>query len=75
MTPDPREQQAKRRFWLLSLVRLGGAMLVLFGIVVTAGRLQPIAPAAGYLLIVLGLVAMSLIPRWLARRWRTPPDA
>lgn len=66
---------ARNRFFILSFLRLGGAFLVLAGIVIASGRYPSLPVLAGYALIVIGLVDMTVVPQWLARRWRTPPDA
>ena len=72
MTKDA-DSQARTRFFAMGLVRLGGAVLVLAGIVITSGRFAEVPVAAGYALVGIGLLDMVLFPRFLARRWRTPP--
>ena len=64
----------KRRFLLVTLVRLVGTTLALLGMVVAFGDLvQPGGNRAlGLVLIAAGLVALSLGPRMLSRRWRQP---
>jgi hypothetical protein len=62
---------AERRLWLMTLVRLGGILLVVLGMWLAGrgeGRPEP---------LVLGLVAMAagalvslLGPKALARRWK-----
>lgn len=71
--PDP----AKGRFVVMQLVRLSGVVLVLFGILLQARRieaLRDVPPAAGYILIVIGLVEVFALPLVLARRWRSPKE-
>ncbi|MFN2098659.1 hypothetical protein [Altererythrobacter sp. MF3-039] len=69
MSNDP----AAGRFLMISLARFGGAMMAIFGIIVTAGNTEfPVW--LGYLLAVLGLATFFLLPRTLARRWRSPPE-
>ena len=67
---------AAKRFAALQLARLSGAVFVLLGVVVLAGKapvwLAGLPPAAGYGLAALGLIEFYALPRFLARRWRTP---
>ena len=78
MTPDRqqarRDAQARNRYFVITLARITGAALALFGMVITAGRIQGVPPAAGYAVLLIGLIDILLVPRMLARRWRTPPQ-
>jgi hypothetical protein len=74
VTGDPTPvDPARGRFFILSLLRVGGALMVLAGMVAASGRFASIPVVAGYALIVVGLVDMAVVPQILARRWRTPP--
>lgn len=75
MTPEQLEARARTRFFILTLLRISGAALMMFGVLVTSGRFTSIPPAAGYILVAVGFLDFLLMPRLLARRWRTPPDA
>ncbi len=67
------EDLAKRRFLTISLVRLMGVVFVFTGIANIAGKLFPaLSPVLGYVLLINGIVDFFLIPRILARKWRTP---
>lgn len=69
--PDP----AKARFALIQLSRLMGVFMVLFGVLLQAGRIEALRAVprwAGYVLIVAGMVDAFLVPLFLARRWRSP---
>jgi hypothetical protein len=71
--PDP----ARGRFIVMQLVRLSGVVLVLFGVLLQAGRieaLRDVPVAAAYVLIVIGLVEVFALPLILARHWRTPKE-
>ena len=67
---------AAGRFALLQLVRLGGAVAVLVGVLVQAGRapawLDGLPVWTGYVLALTGMIAFFALPRILARRWRSP---
>ena len=67
MDHDP----AAPRFAILSLVRLAGALLVALGLVVSAGRL-PVPTVVGWPMALGGVALFLLVPRALARRWRSP---
>jgi len=67
MSADP----ARARFIALSLLRLGGAIAVLAGLVVQQGE-RAVPRELGWVLIGAGLVAVFVLPQVLARRWRSP---
>jgi len=64
---------ARRRFLLLAAVRIAGALLVMFGIVVASGNAA--APTeAGWVMVVAGFLILGVVTRRLARRWRSPDE-
>lgn len=69
MADDP----ARARFMIINLLRVGGLAIFVFGLLVTQGRFG-LPPAAGYVLMALGIADIFLAPLILARRWRTPPS-
>ncbi|MFC3173165.1 hypothetical protein ACFOD9_02750 [Novosphingobium bradum] len=76
MTSSPPDNQtakdpAKARFIAISLVRLSGALLVLFGLMITERRVD-LPWALGVVLTVAGFFDVFVMPKLLARRWRTP---
>ena len=75
MTPEEENAMWRNRFILINLVRIGGTVLALFGLalwqsdaVVEGGSIL------GFPLALVGLVISFLGPKWLADRWRTPPQ-
>jgi drug/metabolite transporter (DMT)-like permease len=68
---DP-DTLARNRFLALSLLRVAGAVLIVFGMVAAAGRLQSIPKIMGIILVLIGAIGFALLPKLLARRWRTP---
>lgn len=71
--PDP----AKGRFVIIQLARLVGVFLVLFGVLLQAGRIAALAAVpreTGYALIVIGMIDVFVMPVYLARRWRSPKE-
>jgi hypothetical protein len=66
MNDDP----ARGRFLIISIHRFLGVGLVLLGILVTQRAVEWPEPV-GWALIALGLVDVFVVPRLLARMWRT----
>ena len=66
------EQMWKRRFVAMTLVRLVGTALGLLGLAIGFGDLLAPGgrPVVGVPLIILGLLALSIVPRMMSRRWR-----
>lgn len=65
------EEEAKKRFVILNLVRLFAVAMVMVGISNIAGRLLPdLAPTLGYILLVLGTADFFFAPLVLKRYWR-----
>lgn len=61
---------AAARYAVLSLVRLVGALLVAIGLAVSAGRFA-VSPVVGWPMVLGGVGLFLLVPRALARRWRS----
>ena len=64
-TPDPRT-----RFFLLHLARLAGVALVVSGLLVLEGQIA-LPRAAGWALLVAGIVDVFVVPQLLARKWQS----
>ena len=75
MTQDEQDRLWRNRFIIINLVRIGGTIVVLFGLVLsqTDKIVEGGALITGLVIAVAGLVASFAGPQWLARRWRTPP--
>jgi hypothetical protein len=67
---------AMGRYFALQVVRASGAVLVLLGVLVQAGKgpgpLAALPPLAGIVMALAGLWDFFFLPRIVARRWRTP---
>ena len=62
----------KRRFFTLMLARLVGTVLALSGLVVAYGDVARPGgyPALAIPLIIVGVIALAVLPMLLRRRWR-----
>lgn len=72
MMIDEPDSRARNRFFAMSLIRIIGAALMMLGLVIVYGRMDGVPQIAGVALVLLGAAAFALVPRLLARRWRTP---
>lgn len=68
---DP-DALARNRFFAMSALRLAGALLIMVGVVIAAGRFESMPRMAGIVMVIVGALDFALVPLWLARRWRTP---
>lgn len=73
MQATPPTATETRRFAVINLMRLSGVAFVLAGLLMVNGVID-IAPEAGYIFIVIGLLDIFVVPLVLARKWRTPTE-
>lgn len=77
MTPEDDETLWRNRFILVNLVRIGATAFVLLALAIWYTDL--LVPGGsmviGLPLALAGLVVSFWGPKWLARRWRSPPPA
>lgn len=66
------DAQARNRWLVITLLRLAGVAMVVFGLLIVQGVFDA-NPLIGYALLVIGLVDAFVMPLVLARKWRTPP--
>lgn len=70
MNSDEREALAKRRFFLMTIMRFAALVFVMLGMANIAGRFVPEAsPLLGYCFLVLGTVHFFLMPIILKKIW------
>ncbi|NCP12147.1 MAG: hypothetical protein GW859_09400 [Sphingomonadales bacterium] len=71
---DP-ETVARRRFALLATIRLSGAAIAVFGLMLLGEKLVLAGPPTdryvGALLVALGVFDVTIFPALIARRWKT----
>ena len=66
------DEQAHRRWLAITLTRLAGTAGAVFGLVLT-GRATTLAPQLlGIGIVLSALLMIAVVPRALARRWRSP---
>lgn len=67
---------AKKRFFALSAMRLMGALFILAGFVLIRGSFvlagQPTDRWIGVAVVLVGVFDFAVMPKILARRWRSP---
>ena len=77
MTRTP-ESLARARFIAISAMRMMGAIFVLAGFVLIRGGFevagQPADRWIGVAVVLLGAFDFAVMPKILARRWRSPRD-
>lgn len=67
MSSDP----AFGRWMIIQLVRLSGVALVLIGVMGMTGLIA-MPPLAAFLIASVGLIDASILPIFLARKWKSP---
>ena len=75
MTPQEEETLWRNRFIAVNLVRIGATLVVLLALAIWyTDLLVPGGSMVVGLPLALGALFVSFWgPKWLARRWRTPP--
>ncbi|WP_422062336.1 hypothetical protein [Sphingopyxis sp.] len=75
---QPDDALAKKRFFALSAMRLMGALFILAGFILIRGAWtlagQPTDRWIGVAVVIVGVFDFAIMPRLLARRWRSPKD-
>jgi hypothetical protein len=67
------EDQAKRRFLLLSLMRAVAIGIVMFGVAIIAGKTRA-DETVGYAFLVIGATNFFVIPWWLKKVWQAQSE-
>lgn len=76
MSLSDEDRIARSRFFALTMMRLAGVMLLMFGLLVWQGDVVRDGgwPALGIPLFAIGLLETILLPKFIASKWRTPKD-
>lgn len=71
MTAPDKDDSAQLGFAILTMMRLMGAGLTLFGALVIGGKVALPAPA-GAVFLLFGVFEALVLPALIARRWQSP---
>jgi small-conductance mechanosensitive channel len=70
MATDP----ARSRWLVLVLVRLAAATVAVLGVLLLANGVETGRKVLGGAIVIVALWTMAIVPRALARRWRSPVE-
>lgn len=78
MTSPADEALAKKRYFAIGLMRIIGALFIMTGFLLIAGRWdlmgQPTDRYVGIAAVLIGAFDFAVFPLLLARRWRSPKE-
>lgn len=76
MTPEQQEAQWRNRFIAMNLVRIGGTIVVLLAILLWQSDVFVEGGSfIGFPIAIAALVVSFFGPKYMAGRWRTPPES
>ncbi|MGX7951831.1 hypothetical protein ACWPM1_04615 [Tsuneonella sp. HG249] len=64
---------ARARFFIIGATRITGVALIVIGLLILNGKVDW-PDVVGWVFLAVGLIDVFVMPRVLARRWRTPPE-
>lgn len=68
------DTRARGRYFAMAATRIAGVAGAIFGLVLLA-RATTLAPKLlGIAIVLSALLMIAIVPRAMARRWRTPPQ-
>ena len=74
MSLPPDEALARRRYYMMTGVHLIATAGAIFGLVIAGRGNSWSTTLLGGAIIVSALWVMAVVPRAMARKWRTPPE-
>lgn len=74
MTPQDETAMWRNRFILMNLVRIGATIVVLLAILLWQTDTFGTRSIIGFPIAIIALAVSFAGPRYLARKWRTPPE-
>lgn len=74
MTPQEQDKLARTRFMILTVLRASGVALMLLGMGIIGSRMIEPSDLIGGVVFAIGFLDSLVLPRFLIRKWRTPPD-
>lgn len=70
---SPEERLARRRYFTLRAIELGGVAGAIFGLILM-GRFDAMPPRLlGFTIVLSAMAMIAVVPRELARRWKSRP--
>lgn len=63
----------RKRLLTLNAARLAGAILIAFGTAIIVNRFMHLPMEMGYFIFAVGVFEFILMPKYLARKWKSPP--
>ena len=72
---SPEDTLARRRYYTITGVHLIATAGAVFGLVIAGRSNDWYSTVLGGAIIVSALYVMAVVPRAMARKWRTPPEA
>lgn len=71
---DTDESKAKQRYFVISILRLSGAVMIAIGLAIYANGLWDMPKGAGLIIVIIGIFDFIAVPVILSRRWKSPPE-
>ena len=74
MSDEVSEQEWKRRFGMLALLRVSGLLMMLAGVFVGMTGLVKVGgmPVIGIILVIIGAIDGIVVPVFLRKAWKRP---
>jgi hypothetical protein len=72
---SPQETQARNRYYAMAGVNMLATAGAVFGLVIAGRSTAWEASVLGGAIVLASLYMMAVVPKAMARRWRTPPEA
>lgn len=71
---NEQEKLERNRFLVLNVVRISGALMILFALAIISKGFLDLPKEAGYAIFFVGIIDFIVAPLLLARAWSTPKD-
>jgi len=72
---SPEDALARRRYYAMTGVHLIATAGAIFGLVIAGRGHDWYTTVLGGAIIISALFVMAIVPRAMARKWRSPPEA
>lgn len=75
MTDAEAEALAKKRYYMMTGVNLLGACGAFFGLVIAGRSIDWYGQILGGAIVLSALYVMAVVPKAMAAKWKSPPEA